>query len=64
MTIRERIEREGLVKWLLKLVLIRIPLAFIAITVLWVLILKWVPVCVTPLMISRSIDCVSPVLSK
>jgi monofunctional biosynthetic peptidoglycan transglycosylase len=43
-------------KRLLKLFLIKIPLAFIALSVLWVLILKWVPVWVTPLMVSRSIE--------
>ena len=56
MTAREKIQRDGILKWLLKLVLIKIPLAFIAFTVLWVLILKWVPVWVTPLMVSRSIE--------
>lgn len=56
MTTIEKIQREGILKWLLKLVLIKIPLVFIAISVLWVLILKWVPVWVTPLMISRSIE--------
>ena len=45
-----------LFKRLLRLILIKIPLAFIALSVLWVLILKWVPVWVTPLMISRSIE--------
>lgn len=43
-------------KKLLKLFLIKIPAAFIVLTVLWVLILKWVPVWLTPLMISRSIE--------
>ena len=43
-------------KWLAKLLLIKLPLAFIAVTVLWVLMLKWVPVWVTPLMVSRSIE--------
>ena len=41
---------------LLKLFLIKIPVAFIVISVLWVLILNWVPVWVTPLMITRSIE--------
>lgn len=43
-------------KRIIKLLLIKIPAAFIMLTVLWVLILKWVPVWVTPLMISRSIE--------
>ena len=41
---------------MLKLLLIKIPLIFITLSILWVLILKWVPVWVTPLMISRSIE--------
>lgn len=36
--------------------LYKLPLALIALSVLWVLVLKWVPVWVTPLMISRSIE--------
>lgn len=36
--------------------LYKIPLALIALSVLWVLVLKWVPVWLTPLMISRSIE--------
>ena len=46
----------ALFKKVLKLLLIKIPVAFIALSLLWVLILKWVPVWVTPLMISRSIE--------
>lgn len=45
-----------LYKRLLKLFLIKIPIALIALSVLWVTILKWVPVWFTPLMISRSIE--------
>ena len=56
MTIKEKIERDGFRKWIAKLLLIKLPLAFIAVTVLWVLMLKWVPVWVTPLMVSRSIE--------
>jgi monofunctional biosynthetic peptidoglycan transglycosylase len=56
MTIREKIRRDGFKKWIAKLLLIKIPLAFIAVTVLWVFMLKWVPVWVTPLMVSRSIE--------
>lgn len=43
-------------KRLLKLVFVRIPLYFILFTVLWVLLLKWVPVYFTPLMAIRSIE--------
>ena len=56
MTIREKIRRDGFKKWIAKLLLIKVPLAFIAVTVLWVFMLKWVPVWVTPLMVSRSIE--------
>lgn len=56
MRIIEDIRRYGILKWLARLFLVRIPLAFIAFTLLWVLILKWVPVLVTPLMVSRSIE--------
>ena len=35
---------------------IKLPVAFVVITVLWVLMLKWVPVYVTPLMIQRSLQ--------
>ena len=40
----------------LKFIFIKLPLAFLLLTVLWVLMLKWVPVWITPLMISRSIE--------
>lgn len=56
MTIKEKIQRDGLKKWLAKLLLIKLPLAFIAATMLWVLMLKWVPVWVTPLMVTRSVE--------
>ena len=49
-------EKISLFKRVLKLLLIKIPLIFITLSILWVLILKWVPVWVTPLMISRSIE--------
>jgi monofunctional biosynthetic peptidoglycan transglycosylase len=48
--------KQSIFKRLLKLLLIKIPLAFIVLSVLWVLVLRWVPVWVTPLMISRSIE--------
>ena len=38
------------------MLLIKIPVAFVMITVLWVLLLKWCPVYVTPLMVKRSIE--------
>lgn len=52
----EKIRRDGFFRWLAKLLFIKLPAAFVAVTVLWVLVLKWVPVWVTPLMISRSIE--------
>ena len=48
--------KQSIFKRLLKLLLIKIPLAFIVLSVLWVLVLRWVPVWVTTLMISRSIE--------
>ena len=36
--------------------MIKIPAAFIVLSVLWVLLLKWCPVLFTPLMIQRSIE--------
>lgn len=41
---------------LLRLFLIKIPLFLVVFSILWVLALKWMPVRVTPLMISRSIE--------
>ena len=43
-------------KKFLKFLFIKLPLALIALSVIMVLILKWVPVLVTPIMISRSIE--------
>lgn len=56
MTIKEKIERDGFRRWFFKFLLIKIPVAFVVFSVLWVLMLKWVPVWFTPLMISRSIE--------
>lgn len=39
-----------------RLLFIKLPIAFIVLTVLWVTLLKWCPVVVTPLMIQRSIE--------
>ena len=43
-------------KRFLKFLLIKLPLALILLSVLSVVILKWVPVWVTPIMVSRSIE--------
>lgn len=36
--------------------MLKLPVAFFAITFIWVLLLKWCPVVITPLMISRAIE--------
>lgn len=41
---------------LLRFIFVKLPLAFVLVTVLWVLVLKWVPVMFTPLMVCRSIE--------
>ena len=43
-------------KKFLKFLLVKLPLAVILLSVIHVLILKWVPVWVTPIMVSRSIE--------
>ena len=39
-----------------RLVFVKLPLAFFAVTFLWALVLKWCPVYFTPLMVQRSIE--------
>ena len=39
-----------------RLLLVKLPLAFVAVNFLWVLVLRWCPVYVTPLMVQRSIQ--------
>lgn len=39
-----------------RLLFVKLPLAFFAVTFLWVLVLRWCPVYVTPLMVKRSIE--------
>ncbi len=56
MSIAHNINKDGILKWMVKFLFIRLPLAFIALTVLWVAVLKFVPVWFTPLMISRSTE--------
>lgn len=48
--------RDTFIKKAMKWLLVKIPLGFVIITVLWVVALKWVPVFYTPLMASRSIQ--------
>lgn len=38
------------------LLFIKLPLAFVALTLLWVVALKWIPVTLTPLMVQRRIE--------
>ena len=40
----------------LLLLLVKIPLVFVALTLLWVLALKWIPPVTTPLMVQRAIE--------
>ena len=42
-------------KRLCRLLLVKLPLSLIALSLVWVLVLKWCPVLVTPLMVQRSI---------
>lgn len=49
-------KRRSLLSRLLRLVFIWIPAAFIVLTLLWVLLLKWVPPVVTPLMLHRAVE--------
>ena len=41
---------------ILRLLLLKIPLLLVAFSILWVLLLKWMPVLYTPLMATRSIE--------
>ena len=49
-------ERKRTRGWWWRLFLIKIPAAFIVLTALWVLVLKWCPVLFTPLMVQRSVE--------
>lgn len=51
-----RKKRNTFIKKAMKWLLVKIPLGFVIITVLWVAALKWIPVYYTPLMASRSIQ--------
>lgn len=41
---------------ILRFIFVKLPLAFFGITFLWIIILKWVPVYITPLMVIRSVQ--------
>jgi len=41
---------------MLRLLFVKLPAAFFILTILWVLLLKWCPVLVTPLMVKRAIE--------
>ena len=49
-------KKQSMIKRFLKILFIYIPVGFVAITILWVTLLKWVPVYFTPLMIIRSVE--------
>lgn len=49
-------KKRSLVHRFLLLVLVKIPVAFLVLTFLWVLILKWIPPIATPLMAFRAIE--------
>lgn len=53
---RESKKKRTLAGRLWRLLLVKIPAAFLELTILWVVALKWIPVAVTPLMIQRSIQ--------
>jgi monofunctional biosynthetic peptidoglycan transglycosylase len=53
--IRKNKKRSKLSK-ILRLIFIKLPLIFFGITFLWILLLKWFPVYVTPLMLIRSVE--------
>ena len=53
---RESKKKRTLAGRLWRLLLVKIPAAFLTLTILWVVALKWIPVAVTPLMIQRSIQ--------
>lgn len=44
------------IKKILRFIFLKLPAWFIIFSVAWVLLLKWVPIFITPLMISRSIE--------
>jgi len=45
-----------LMRRILRTVFLWIPMAFVTLSVLWVVLLKWVPVNVTPLMLKRAVE--------
>jgi monofunctional biosynthetic peptidoglycan transglycosylase len=50
------VKKRSLASRLLRLVFLWIPAAFIVLSLLWVLLLKWVPPPVTPLMVHRAVE--------
>ena len=49
-------KKKSFIRRFLLLVLVKIPLAFIVLTFLWVLLLKWIPPVATPLMVQRAVE--------
>jgi len=49
-------KKKSLLKRFMLLVLVKIPVAFLVLTLLWVLVLKWIPPIATPLMVQRAVE--------
>ena len=52
----KKAKKKSLLRRFLLLVLVKIPVAFLVLTFLWVLLLKWIPPVATPLMVQRAIE--------
>lgn len=52
----KKAKKKSLLRRFLLLVLVKIPVAFLLLTFLWVLLLKWIPPVATPLMVQRAIE--------
>lgn len=49
-------KKKGKISKLLRFIFIKLPLIFFAVTFVWILALRWIPVYVTPLMVIRSVQ--------
>ena len=52
----KKAKKKSLLRRFLFLVLVKIPAAFLVLTFLWVLLLKWIPPVATPLMVQRAVE--------
>lgn len=50
------VSRKSIISVLLRFFLVKLPIAFVVFSLLWVLFLKFAPVVLTPLMVSRAIE--------